>query len=86
MGAVLFSRLGPRWLTFLAGSRELTTQRNSGSNPKVFHLSEKRDCSLSGPQLKKKKHHSCVCMKVTAHHPVIERVSSKLRLLPVRLA
>lgn len=54
MGAVLFSRLGPRWLTFLAGSRELTTQHDSGSNPKVFHLSEKRDCSLSGPQLKEK--------------------------------
>lgn len=28
MDAVLFSGLGPRWLTFLAGSGELMTERN----------------------------------------------------------
>lgn len=56
MDAVLFSGRGPlNWMTFLAGSGELMTERDRDSGPKVFHLSEKRNCSLSGLQLKEKK-------------------------------
>lgn len=53
MDAVLFSGLGPCWLTFLAGSAQLMTERDWDANPKVFHLFEKGIVPLSGPQSKK---------------------------------